>query len=71
MEPCHEYLGCDRRDCVVYGQEEDGRRCWEVEGSLSNYEGIQLVRNMLEGKKEHACIQAGCLYYKAAEEAAP
>ena len=70
MEPCYEYLGCDRLACIMHGQ-EGGRRCWEVEGTLSNHGGIERVRNMLEGKKEDACIQVGCLYYKAAKGSTP
>jgi len=67
METCHEYLRCDKQDCIMYGR-EDNKRCWETEGTLCNHKGIQIMRNKLEGTKETACAGSGCIYYKAAKE---
>ena len=66
MESCYEYLGCDKKDCIMYKEKSD-QRCWEVEGTLCNHPGIQFMREELEGKKkEHSCINSACIYYKAA-----
>jgi len=67
MEPCYEYLGCDKRDCIMHGR-KDTNRCWEVEGTLCNHPGIQIMRDKLAGKKENACNGSGCIYYKAAKD---
>ena len=67
MEACYEYLGCDKKECIMYGR-KDTKRCWEIEGTLCNHPGIQIVRDRLAGKKkEEACIRSGCIYYKAAK----
>ncbi len=66
MESCYEYLGCDMKDCIMHGR-KDTKRCWEVEGTLCNHPGIQIVRDNLAGKKEDACNHSVCIYYKAAK----
>ena len=66
MEACYEYLGCDADDCPMHGR-KDNKHCWEVEGTLCNHHGIQLVREELAGRKEDACAGSGCIYYKAAK----
>ena len=68
MEACYEYLGCGKQDCIMFGR-KDNKRCWEVEGTLCNYEGIQIVREKLVGKtKEEACALSNCIYYEAAKK---
>lgn len=68
METCHEYLGCNNRDCKMYGR-KDNKRCWEVEGTLCNHHGIEIAMEKLTGKKkEEACALASCIYYKAAKD---
>ena len=44
MEPCYEYLGCEKKDCIMHGR-KDTNSCWEVEGTLCNHPGIQIERN--------------------------
>jgi hypothetical protein len=63
MVSCYEYLGCGSKDCIMYGQ-KDKKHCWEVEGTLCNHYGIQLVRNNNVGMKKDACYRSGCIYYK-------
>ncbi len=65
MEVCYEYLGCSKTDCIMHGR-KDGVPCWEVENTLCNHHGIELVRRKTEGRKEDACRRAGCIYYKVA-----
>jgi len=67
MEPCYEYLGCDKKDCIMHGR-KDTNRCWKVEGTLCNHPGIQIVMEKLAGKKEDACNRSGSIYYKAAKD---
>jgi len=67
MESCYEYLGCDMKDCIMH-ERKDTKRCWEVEGTLCNHHGIQIVRDNLAGKKEDACNHSVCIYYKAAKD---
>jgi hypothetical protein len=66
MESCYEYLGCDKKDCIMHAR-TDTTRCWEIDGTSCNHFGIQMVRNSMPGKKEAACIRVGCIYYKAAK----
>ena len=66
MEACYEYLGCGKKDCVLFGRKD--KLCWEVEGTLCNHRGIQIMREKLAGKKEDACARSGCIYYKAAKK---
>ena len=67
MEPCYEYLGCDKKDCIMYGR-KDTNRCWEIEGTLCNHLGIQIMRDIHKGKKEDVCDHSGCIYYKFAKD---
>ena len=67
MESCYEYLGCAKKECIMYRQ-KDTTHCWEVEGTLCNHRGIQIMREKLAGTKEDACDRSGCIYYKAAKE---
>ncbi len=67
MEACYEYLGCNKEECIMH-RRKDNKPCWEVEGTLCNHQGIQLMRDKLDGKKEDACIRSGCIYYKAAKD---
>ena len=65
MEACYEYLGCDKQGCIMHGR-KDNKRCWEVEGTLCSYHGIQIVREDHAGKeKEVACARSYCIYYEA------
>lgn len=66
MEECYEYLGCDKKDCVMYGR-KDGTRCWEAEGTLCNHIGVKLAMEERTGKKEDACAESGCIYYQMAK----
>ena len=65
MEACYEHLGYDETDCIMHGG-KDTKRCWEIEGTLCNYHGIQIVRDKLAGEKEDSCVRCACIYYKAA-----
>jgi hypothetical protein len=67
MEPCYVYLGCGEKDCPMHGR-KDTKRCWEVEGTLCNHHGIQIIRDKLAGKKENACNRSGCIYFKTAKD---
>ena len=67
MEQCYEYLGCDKKDCIMYGQEGTDH-CWEVEETLCNNPAIQIMLDKLAGKKEDACHRSGCIWYKAARD---
>lgn len=69
MEACWEYLGCRTEDCVIYGK-TGIKYCWEVEGTLCNHHGIELMQRSLGGKKEDACAHSACIYYKAAKDRA-
>ncbi len=41
------------------------KQCWEVEGTLCNHHGIQLLRDrMKDMTKEEICIRASCIYYR-------
>lgn len=63
-EACYEYLGCDKTNCVMYGRKD--KQCWEVEGTLCNHKGIELLKSKLKAtKKEIICARSGCIYYKA------
>jgi len=66
MEPCNEYLACDKKDCIMHGRKE-AIRCWKVEGTLCNHPGIRIMRDKLAGMKEDACNRSECIYYKAAK----
>ena len=66
MEACFEYLGCDERECIMHAR-KDGPRCWEVEGTLCNHVGIQLVRDFLTAKKKEDACAFSCIYYQAAK----
>jgi two-component system, sensor histidine kinase and response regulator len=69
-EKCYEYLGCDKQDCIMHGRKDD-IRCWELDGTLCNYRGIQVVRAELNGKrKEDSCARSGCIYYEATKDSA-
>jgi hypothetical protein len=65
MEACFEYLGCKKQDCPMFKQ-KNNKKCWEVEETLCNHHGIELVRKESVGNKENACLKSGCIYYKAA-----
>ena len=67
MEACYEYLGCREKDCPMYGQ-KGNKHCWEVEGTLCNHIGIQLVSEDSTGTKEDACANLHCIYYEAARD---
>jgi len=66
MEMCWEYLGCAEKDCIMYGRKK-GLYCWEIEGTLCNHLGIEVVRKSLVGKeKKEACAHSSCIYFKEA-----
>jgi len=69
MEPCHEYLGCKKRDCIAFENNGD-KPCWELEGTLCNHRGIEIQRERTPGKKEDACVRSGCIYYQEAKKRA-
>jgi len=56
MEKCYEYLGCDKKDCVMYGNKNEVK-CWEVPGTLCNHPGMELI----EKKGKDKCKY--CIYY--------
>ena len=69
MERCYEYLGCDKQACIMHDEQNDHKQCWEVEGTLHNHHGIEIVNVLFSGeKKEKICARSGCIYYKAARD---
>ncbi len=66
MEACYEYLGCDKKDCVMFHRGADAR-CWEIEGTLCNHHGIEIARKKLGTRKQDACVRSGCIYYELAK----
>lgn len=48
-------------------QSAKDEKCWEVEGTLCNHIGIEIMRGKIKGTKEDACIRADCIYYKYAK----
>ena len=66
METCCEYLGCRQTTCVMYGVGH-AAHCWQVEGTLCNHHGIELVRRKNDKDKEAACERSRCIYYRAAK----
>lgn len=68
MEACYVYLGCEMVNCIMQGQ-KNNKRCWEVEGTLCNHHGIEIIRKALAGRnKEDICMRSHCIYYRAAKE---
>ena len=65
MEKCYEYLGCDKKDCIMY-KRSDNKPCWEVEETLCCSPGVENMKKELGGKKINACVK--CIYYKAVNE---
>ena len=67
MQECYEYLGCTERNCKMHGI-NDVISCWEIEGTLCNHHGIELVGKQFTGKtKEEICIISHCIYYRTAK----
>jgi len=64
MEKCYEHLGCSEKACIMYGR-NDNKHCWDVDGTLCNHDGIQLIREKFAGNKEDVCAKSQCIYYKA------
>lgn len=64
---CYEYLGCDERECIMHGRNDD-KHCWDVDGTLCNHRVIQLIREKFAEKKEDACARSQCLYYNTAKD---
>jgi hypothetical protein len=64
MEKCYEYLGCNQKDCIMY-KRPGNERCWEIEGTLCNHPGMELIRKVRCGKKIDACVY--CIYYQEAK----
>ncbi len=69
MEPCYVYLGRKKRDCIAF-QDNSGKPCWQLEGTLCNHRGIQIQQERNPGKKEKACALSGCIYYQEAKQRA-
>ena len=67
MEKCYVYFGCSSEDCPMY-QRKDTKYCWEVENTLCENMGIQLVTVKLTGTKKDSCVTSGCIYYLAAQD---
>jgi len=44
---------------------EDNKNCWEVEGTLCNHHGIEIMWGKT-GNKIDACVH--CIYYKAVKD---
>jgi hypothetical protein len=59
MEKCYRYIGCDKTDCVMY-EKDDETKCWDVQGTLCNHPGMELM----EKKSIDKCKY--CIYYKEA-----
>jgi len=50
----------------MYGRQSD-KPCWEIDDTSCNHLAIQLRRDQLDGeKKQVACINARCIYLRAA-----
>jgi hypothetical protein len=65
MEPCWEFMACERHDCIKFGRTD--KRCWDVEGTLCSHHTIQLRSAKAGEKHEFACSRANCLYCEAAK----
>lgn len=63
MEGCFEYLGCNKRDCIM-NTAGITTPCWQVESTDCNHSGIAHARRIMGGNKEAACAMSGCIYYK-------
>jgi hypothetical protein len=50
----------------MYGR-KDKKCCWEVENTLCNHVGIEVMREACGNKKE-VCARSGCIYFKEAEK---
>jgi len=48
-------------------KEKDNKKCWEVESTLCNHPGVELLRANSSGSKKEACIRLGCIYYKTSQ----
>lgn len=57
IERCYEYLGCNKRKCVMHGY-QNKTACWEAEGTLCNHPGMELINKMSKDKCKY------CIYYK-------
>ena len=67
MEKCYEYLGCSKKDCIMF-KKQDNKYCWDVGGTLSNYDGIEIMRKRMGNKKKvEACASSGCIYFQTAK----
>ncbi len=60
MEKCYEYFCCMQEDCPAY-KAPDNIDCWELEGTLCNSHGIEMIASKLGGK-EYACEY--CIYFR-------
>jgi hypothetical protein len=69
MESCHDYLGCNRHDCVMQ-HTASTLPCWRVAGTRCNHHGIDIARHRYGEDKETACRLAACIYYRVANPAA-
>jgi len=67
INKCFEYLGCPKMDCAMYKNDDD-KYCWDVEETLCNHQGIELVRKRTDGNKAEACARSNCLYYRYAKK---
>ena len=56
MEKCYEFLGWSKTDCVMYGN-KDEIACWDVEGTLCNHEGLEMMVKKGKDKCKY------CIYY--------
>lgn len=67
MEECYKYLGCQENDCIMFKTKEKVY-CWEIDGTLCNHKGIELIRKKLKKTKVDTCIKSACIYFKAARD---
>jgi hypothetical protein len=61
MEKCYEYLGCSKTNCVMYGC-KDNVACWDVEGTLCNNPGMEVLATSNKDKCRY------CIYYEAMKD---
>jgi len=62
MEACHEYLGCQKPECVMF-KKPPGTKCWEVPGTLCNNDCLEAIQSGSAATDKSKCKY--CIYYEA------
>lgn len=62
---CHEFLGCTKKECIMYNEDEK-RNCWEIEPTSTSCTNKLPKSVTMENKIFHCHT---CHYYKQAHGA--